>query len=598
MDENIGIFRVISVCNGKKEILGTAFAIKTLFEEKNKYYLLTAYHVISESEAKGHRIIVEDENGNAYSALRVFPQRLSGEYREFGQDYALLEIYSNIMYRGYEITVSNRTSDCLVRGAVPHYSTVFTSIDGKVLGEEKIYGQKKVLQLRLNTSLIFNDQNEFIPQQTILRGLSGAPVLVEMEDETVCVGVLGNLERDRRGSAQYAVPLKTIIQDCLERLHIRYRIFGGKEKEYPIYQNKAFIELTIGNTENFVFSEEELEQQAWNKLSDLFYTGIPADRLLGGIIGSDIILGYNPEVQCALMYFYARLLFKRNNSARAFAVFSDISGMLRKVSRNTKNKLEALISCRRAIEKKIITPGETLKAIRYAGDKVASLPNSTDTYIAYELASMFGRGLTNLFSVDTDFSCQEKEEIFKIYTEHSRLLEKNPVKLCKQDVVNTSLQWYIGFWQMNKEFDLQSLSTAVRKGFCQSKKRRNGIFYIQSMISYGIVCILNHEITKAAKILLLSVKLILKEKIQLNHEGVKQLLLLLKEKYISMYAVVELAYRTQMDYAFYDKVSLYEVGMGISWESMVAEVNEFYIINFGGNNVIYDVGIEDIEILL
>lgn len=100
MDENIGIFRVIIECNQEKRILGTAFAIKTLFEEKNKYYLLTAYHVISELEAKGHMIIIEDENGISHSAVKIFPKELSKKYREFGQDYALLEIYSDIEYRG------------------------------------------------------------------------------------------------------------------------------------------------------------------------------------------------------------------------------------------------------------------------------------------------------------------------------------------------------------------------------------------------------------------------------------------------------------------------------------------------------------------
>ena len=488
MEENIGIFRVITEQNQERTVLGTAFAIKTLFEDKNTYYLLTAYHVISELEAKGHMIIVEDEDGISHSAVKIFPKELSKEYREFGQDYALLEIYSDIGYQEYEMAVRNRPSDCLVRGAAPHYSTIFTNIDGKILGEEKIFGQKKVLQLRLNTSLIFDEQNEFIPEQKILRGLSGAPVLVEAGGETVCVGVLGNLERDLRGSAQYAVPMKTIMRDCLEQLHIRYRVFDAKEKDSLVFHEEALVELVIGDTENFLFSEEELEQQAWNKLSDLFYKGIPVDILLRDIIKSDTFMKYNSEMQCALMYFYARLLLKRNNRERAFAVFSDISGMAGKVSAGTGNKLGALINCRRAIEKEIVTPDETLKAIRYAGDRVANLRGSSDIYIAYELASMYGRGLTNLFSIDVDYSRWEKEEVFKIYMEHKQLLESNPVKLCKQDVVNTSLQWYIGFWQLNHEFDLQSLSMAVRDGFSQSKKRKNGIFYIQSMIAHAIVC--------------------------------------------------------------------------------------------------------------
>ena len=47
MNENIAIFRVVTDIS-PQEILGTAFGIKT-FEDNNRYYLLTAYHVISES---------------------------------------------------------------------------------------------------------------------------------------------------------------------------------------------------------------------------------------------------------------------------------------------------------------------------------------------------------------------------------------------------------------------------------------------------------------------------------------------------------------------------------------------------------------------
>lgn len=599
MNENVGIFRVTTNCDFQKNnTLGTAFAIKTSFGESNKYYLLTAYHVISELEAKGHPIIVKDEDGYSYNTIKVFPKDLSRKYREFGQDYALLEMYSDRKYQTYEIAITNGRLDCFVRGAIPHYTTVFTSIDGKILGEERIPNQKKVLQIWLNTSLIFDEQNKFIPEQKVLCGLSGAPILVEMKEEVVCAGVLGNLERDLRGTAKYAVPIKTIVEECLEPLHITYRLFNEKEKSNIEFYEEALIESVIGDTEDFLFSEEKLEQNAWNKLSNMFYKGIPVDIFLNNVIKGDVFLKYNSEVRCAIMYFYARLLFKRNQRTPAFNVFYNISDMLYTVSANTKIKLEALINSRSAIEKKVVLPNETLKAIRYAGDKVANLPGVTDDYVAYELASMYGRGLTNLFSVNMDYSYQEKEEIFKIFNEHKQLLKKKPVKLCKQDVVNTSLQWYIGFWGINKEFDLHSLSVAVNNGFSQSKKRKNSIFYIQSMISYAILSLLNNEKVRAVKTLLLSVKLILSEKVQLSHEGIKQLLFILKEKCVPLYAVVELAYTMQMEYGFYSKVALYDVDLGkMSWESIVDQVNELYMIRFK-NKKIYNVDIEDVKIFL
>lgn len=518
------------------------------------------------------------------------------DYRKFGQDYAMLEMYSDIKYRTFEIAIIEERLECFVRGAIPHYSTIYTSIDGKILGVEKIFNQKKVLQIKLETDLIFDSQNKVIPEQEILRGLSGAPVLVDLNGGVVCVGILGNLERDNRGSLKYAVPMRTVEEDCLKQLNITYRLFNKNEKNNIFFQNEALIELAFGDTDEFLFSEEDLEQNAWNKLSDLFYKGIPIDTLLSNIIESDVFQKYNAEVKCAVLYFYARLLFKRSKNKLAFGVFHDITNMLSGVSSNTRIKMEALINSRSAIERKIELPNETLNAIRYAGEKIINLPNTSDEYVSNELASMYGRGLTNLFSINSDYSFQEREDLSKIYLEHSYLLKKNPIRLCKQDVVNTSLQWYLGYWGINKEFDIQRLSVAISDGFIQSKKRKNSIFYIQSMIAYGIWCALNNKAIQAVKILLLSVKLMNKEKVHLNHEGIKQLLLILKEKYLSLYAVFEIAYRTPMVAQFINKVSLFQVDLGVySWESILRQVDELYMIKYNSRNI-YCVELEDIKI--
>lgn len=423
-------------------------------------------------------------------------------------------------------------------------------------------------------------------------------MLVELDGELVCVGVLGNLERDYTGSLEYAVPIKTIVEDCLRQLNIVYRLFNEKKENNILFCHDALIELAIGDTDEFLFSEERLEQEAWNRLSNLFYKGIPIDILLSNTIESEYFSKYNAEVKCAILYFYARLLFKRSKSRLAFETFQNIMAMLCGVSSSTRVKLETLINSRSAIERKIELPCETLNAIRYAGDKIINLPNTSDEYISNELASMYGRGLTNLFSVSIEYSRQEKEDLSKIYLEHKSLLEKNPIKLCKQDVVNTSLQWYLGYWGINKEFDLQSLSAAVLNGFVQSKKRKNSIFYIQSMIAYGILCALNEEKMQAVKILLLSVKLMHKEKIRLGHEGIKQLLLILKEKYLSLYAVFDIAYATQMNMQFFSKASLCQVDLGVkSWEHILDQVNELYMLKYK-NNKTYCVDLEDIKIFL
>lgn len=409
---------------------------------------------------------------------------------------------------------------------------------------------------------------------------------------------MANLERDQAGSVKYAVLMKTIVEECLNPLHITYDLFEGQKSTGNLLQDdEAFIELAIENTEDFIFAEESLEQKAWNKISDLFYKGVQVDILLKHAIESEIFLRYSAEVKCAILYFYARILLKRNKKDSAFQMFNKISSMFLNVSQQSKMKLNALITSRSAIEREIKIPGETLRSIRYGGDKISCLSNTSNEFISYELASMYGRGLTNVFSCNMDFSTQDKEEILKIYTFHENLLKSNPEQLCKQDVVNTSLQWYLGYWRINTEFDLQRMDVAVRNGFRQSKKRKNNIFYIQSMMSYGIMKAFDNKNIDAVKILLLSVKLMYDTKVRLIHEGIRQLLVILEEENLVLYAMVKLAYETQMDERFLKKIELYKIDLGIySWENILQQVNELYELKFYNNKNIYNVDFDDLEI--
>ena len=170
--------------------------------------------------------------------------------------------------------------------------------------------------------------------------------------------------------------------------------------------------------------------------------------------------------------------------------------------------------------------------------------------------------------------------------------------MCKQDVVNTSLQWYLGYWNVSKKFDLQTLSRAVNNGFIQSKERKNSIFYIQSMISYGILCAFNNETIQAVKAILLGVKLMHKEKIRLGHEGVKQLLLILQQKFLALHVAFEMAYKSQTEQQFLAKASLLQIDLGIrSWEGVLSQVNELYVMKYAKRKT-YTVGFEEIKIFL
>ena len=101
----------------------------------------------------------------------------------------------------------------------------------------------------------------------------------------------------------------------------------------------------------------------------------------------------------------------------------------------------------------------------------------------------------------------------------------------------------------------------------------------------------------AVKILLLSVKLMYDTKVRLIHEGIRQLLVILEEENLVLYAMVKLAYETQMDERFLKKIELYKIDLGIySWENILQQVNELYELKFYNNKNIYNVDFDDLEI--
>lgn len=102
----------------------------------------------------------------------------------------------------------------------------------------------------MDVDIIFDKQNKLIPRQNILCGLSGAPVIVEMNGKEVCVGILGNLERDNTGSLQYAVPMRTIVENCLELLKINIELFYSQEQNDNLARD-TIIQLLIPDEDDF-----------------------------------------------------------------------------------------------------------------------------------------------------------------------------------------------------------------------------------------------------------------------------------------------------------------------------------------------------------
>lgn len=586
------IFKVIVAGDAS----GTAFIVQVTNSASDVYYLLTAYHVISEAICNKETIYVEDEDGDRLESSVVFPLSLQRQYREFGLDFAVLKIKTEKIYHTFRVAYDvYNPCNCYVRGSVPHYKTNFSTFKGDFFGNEKI-GDNPVIAIELLTDNLCDSEGKNIPEQTVLKGLSGAPVLIEDQKEYFCVGILGNFESDSAASRKYGVPIRTVMN--------KYSIPNGIEfAEKPtivVYENPVMdlgdtiIKLLIDDPEEFLLSDENMDMHAWNKLSNLFYQGQRVDKNIKQIIDAGGLDFYTAEIQCALMYYYARLLLKRENKSEAFRVFDDILSKKRRLSENSQLKMQALIDTRRAIEGAIRIPKESIANIRFSGEKITKL-HSTENYIANELASVLGRGLANFFAIDVDFSGAEKSELITLFEEHKSLVYRYPDELCKQEVVSTILQWYTCLWCINTDLNTNDLKLSIQSGFSQSKKRKNAIFYIQCTMACAIFLAMSNKKRSAVSMLLLSVKLIKKENLNLSHEGIAHLLLFLRKKYPELYAVAMYMFSADNEYDFENKIYKYNTELNISsWFRVFDNVRNIYDEKFGRTSKVYDVVIDDI----
>ena len=544
MDSLNGLFQVL---NYRNDIIGTAFAISYL-NEKNQYLLLTAYHVVSESIATKKVILLRSDEGSKFEAIVIYPQNISSKYREYGSDFAILKIDTAKVIDIFELKAFHQPHSCLVRGAIPYYDTMFTTLGGNFYWNEKIYSEntisKKTLQLSLKTKPVFTDgKMKPLDQQEILRGLSGAPIIVESNEKNICAGVMSYIFPDGSASQCYGVPSQNVI-DIFDIINMNL----GIPKNGDVLTDKTFISnAELSSIANLIFEQPnifslenpDVEVETWNKISDLFYKGIAIDSVLEKIIYSNVSINYSNDAIIALRYFYARLLFKRGLTEKAFNEFYEVKNLFRKVSKVVVERMDALINVRSIAEdKKLNSSYNTIDKLKYAADKLINLSSVNDVYKAYEISSMYGRGLINIFSDSLDFSQSEKESICDLLRQHSAFLEKYPKKLCRQEIVNIAIRWLVNIWQLDSSIDYELFMEDISSGFRQSEIRKNSIFHIQSLIAYAILKLIVNETGNATTILLLVAHLMKKERLSLEHEGISQLLLYIKENYNKYYAVL------------------------------------------------------------
>ena len=593
MKESNGLFQVIDDIT--KDVLGTAFSL-TQANNANHYYVITAYHVVAELIARNRKIIIRDINMIYHSVRMLTPQLDLESYCHPGKDYAIFELVTSIQYNSF-FPGSNvgSTTPCYIRGAGLHFRTVFTRIKADVLGIEK-ENNEDVLCIQMpvrsydNNSLPIRDQD-------VLRGMSGSPIVVTNGSREECIGVLSNAGSDETGFIRYAVPISTVLSDSCLLLSDPIAFQQDLYDDFGLIINILFED----DPNDFIFYNEAMDQMMWKKISNWFFRGIPIDDKLRNILTSEEITSYSAEVQMALYYYYSRLLYKRGQVDSGQTALYESLSLEKKVSQRSKEKIAALANGRLLIENnKIFKKAEQ---VRYAGFSITEIPDASESYIAYETASLYGKGMINLFSFKDEFSSYEKEDIKKIYKEQLQLFNGHKDVLARQDVVITAVEWYIGLWEIDSSLK-DAFEITIRKGFRQCEERKNDIFHLQSLIAYGIYLLQNNHNVRAMTILTLCSMLMRNLRIFPGHEGIAQLFRFLKTHYRREYAALHIIYSSSIQSEVLSKLDiLYSGFRNIPWKTVLEYASwlfkDLYLRYLDLNTkAIYHVKLNDIEVRL
>lgn len=569
----IGLFRVCGA--KKKKTEGTAFAVDVL-REINMYYVLTAYHVISEILATGDDIILFDENNRSLSATYKHELKALSEYSEIENDFAVLEVETSIDYSIYKVvdyrTISPSTA-CSIRGAMDHFETVFTRITCTYEGPEKPKESKNksdILQLNRFSEFCIND-GQYVPTQSIIMGASGGPVLVYCDNKEYCIGILAQIGQDTVTPIRYAVPAIYAAKDIT---NIKTEILGI---DIPTVSARTYLDSLFDN--DFSFSDDEEDRKIWNKLSNSFFAGNPIDIALGNIIVSDEFEMMSAEIKCALYYYYARLLYKRGRHRIAKDILNAALSNSNSISTDSQAKLKALIHGRELIET-VGVHNLQPKTIRIAADEIENTKVST-IYKDYEIASMYGKGLMNLFKAVEDLSDSQRDEVKQIFLSQKELHQRHPNELKKQTVVITSVEWYIELWNADNNYSISDIMITIEKGFEQAALLKNNIFYVQCLIATVIAWLIEGKNDIVIKLCIIIAKIMRRHQLSLNHEGIYQLLNYITKRYSTYYSVLIYVYNNPNANTLETvaKLSTLDVNLnGRNWKSVIEESLNLYKI--------------------
>ena len=525
-----GLFRIKSTKNNNKNnVEGTAFAIEHV-SAINKYFVVTAYHVLAEIISKNESILLEDEEGSFTSANYLSTIKNLSDYEIVGNDFAVLEAFTDKEYEVYkslDYTEINSSTLCTIKGANIFFEFPFIPFTAVYEGTVKDKNGKDILCLNVLTSDFLNNKKQPVSTQELFKGASGAPVIVNYHDQEYCIGILAQVNDSYRNPTRLAVPIFYVAND----------IAGFGKEAFEIQPSNIspgdYIDAIFGFNNEFVFSDDEEDKRIWNNLSNAHFREGNIDLKLQKVVQSQDFESKSAEIKCAILYYYARLLFKRGRIKEAQRTLEKLQGQSTHLSEQSNKKVAALVRSRRIVEdigQHFNNPGNILRAADWLDRNLKS-----PEYKAYEMASIFGKGIMNLFQAVNDLNEAEKIEVIQIYNNQKELHKKYPAELKKQEVVITAVEWFIELWNASGNLCMDDIDSTIEIGFSQARSLHNNIFHAQCLLAMVISYLIKDKKASAVSIFTILSRIMNKMHITFKNEGISQLMKYIYDNYNPFY---------------------------------------------------------------
>jgi hypothetical protein len=517
---------VFNVTDEQGVILGTAFCVNIIDSARSGTFLLTAGHAVRLAWRARVPVRLISAEGRSWPGVVLGCNE--GRYPDVGLIYAGERVAEPVACAA----AVNAAGPVTIRGCPAGVVTQQANIRGHMFGIEKIETDDYLDIALPDLSLVerSTEGNESSEMRSrvfpILRGFSGAPVVVGGEDNAALVTGLV-VRRNTRGIANrvYAVPVQSAVA-YLSEIHFTLRIQRRR------LTSSLLTGALVGQLMVRSLRSDAGMHELWEDISSLFYQGLPMDDLLRSIIEHPTDFGLGERLTVSeLEFLLARLVQKRGRHREAMRLFRSAAAGAAAGRTPGHQSLAALVRLRELGGSSFSPPSNQRRVLfEQAIGQYEELPDIPEDERAYEVASVLGVEAANLSNSESFLSGEDRSRRYflEMTEKHESLLSEFPdVLLEKQEVVQLMLQLSVILWGLRGDAGLagrsEEISHLAARGSRAALQRTNGIFYCQMMIAQAVAERMRGDNQSAFFLVGLAAHALADSGLTLDHEGLRTL---------------------------------------------------------------------------